>query len=176
MRHQPLAFVAVAVLIATSVAWGQKGAVQVQPEDQMAKFLPGTVFLDGENVPTQKRNAVLVDIGGKKTIFSLIDTSGYSSAYQQKYIGAILTQGPVKIGGATLAPGAYGFGETKSGEQGKASVTLHVYDLGGKEVAQIPTEHESDMKGVRPLQVKAASDGSASLYLGPYHAPLTAGE
>ncbi|MGZ4789843.1 MAG: hypothetical protein ACXVZV_07780 [Terriglobales bacterium] len=176
MRHRAFAFLAVAVMIGTSLAWGQKDAIQVQSQDQMAKFLPATVFLDGENVPTQKRNAVLVDLGGKKTIISLVDTSGYSSAYQQKYSGVILTQGPVKIGSATLAPGAYGFGETKAGDQDKAAVTLHIYDLGGKEVAQVPTEREPDMKGVRPVQVKTGSDGTASLYLGPYHASLAAGE
>ena len=175
MRHRPFAVVVLAVMLATSVAWGQQGTVQVQPQDEMAKFLPATVFLDGENVPTQKRNAVLVQIAGKKTIFSLVDTSGYSAAYQQKYIGVVLTQGPVKIGSSTLAPGAYGFGESKAGDQNNAAVTLHIYDIGGKEVAQVPTEHQSDMKGVRPLQVKIGGDGAA-LYLGPYHVTLAPGE
>jgi len=176
MRNRVFAFVAVAVLIASSIAWAQKGGVQVQPEDKMAKLLPATVFLDGENVPTQKRNAVLVEIGGKKTVVSLIDTSGYSSAYQQKYSGVVLTQGAVKIGSASLAPGAYGFGETKTGEGDQAAVTIHVYDIGGKEVATSPTEREANMKGVRPVQVKVGSDGAASLYLGPYHVALAAGE
>ncbi len=174
MKRRALVIVAVAVF-ATSLAWGQQATVKVQPADQMAKFLPATVFLDGENVPTQKRNAVLVEAGGKKAIISLIDTSGYSSAYQQKYTGVILTQGTVKLGSTSLTPGAYGFGETKTGEQDQAVVTLHIYDIGGKELAQIPTEREKDMKGVRPLQVKVA-DGAASLYLGPYHVSLAPGE
>jgi hypothetical protein len=157
------------------MAWAQKG-VQVQPEDTMAKFLPATVFLDGENVPTQKRNAVLLTVDGKKTVISLIDTAGYSSAYQEKYAGVILTQGALKLGDKTLAPGAYGFGETKTGEHDQASVTIHVYDIGGKEVGQIVTQREADMKGVRPVQVKTASDGSATLYLGPYHVAIAAAE
>ncbi len=176
MRHRAFAFVAVAVLFASSMAWAQKGGVQVQPEDKMGKFLPATVFLDGENVPTQKRNAVLVEMGGRKTIISLVDTSGYSSAYQQKYIGVVLTQGPVKLGSASLAPGVYGFGVTKAGEGDQAVVTVHVYDIGGKEVATFPTEREANMKGVRPVQVKVGADGAATLYLGPYHATIAAGE
>lgn len=175
MKHRTIAFLAVAVLMASSAAWAQK-AVKVAPEDQLAKFLPATVFLDGENVPTQKRNAVLVLIGDKKTIVSRIDTAGYSSAYQEKYTGVVLTQAPVKIGSATLAAGAYGFGETKTGEGDQASVTVHVYDIGGREVATFPTEREANMKGVRPVQVKVGGDGSATLYLGPYHVALSAGE
>jgi len=174
--HRALALFGVAVLAVSSLAWGQASTVKVQPEDKMAKFLPATVFLDGENVPTQKRNAVLVEIGGKKTIVSGIDTAGYSSAYQEKYSGVILTQGSLKIGSATLAPGAYGFGKTKTGEGDQGSVTVHVYDVGGKELATFPTEREANMKGVRPVQVKVGSDGSASLYLGPYHATLSGGE
>jgi hypothetical protein len=174
MRQRAFAFVAVALMMVSSLAFGQ-ASVKVEKEDTLAKFLPATVFLDGENVPTQKRNAVLLMVGDKKTVVSLIDTAGYSSAYQQKYSGVILTQGAVKIGDKTLQPGAYGFGETKTGEHDQAAVTIHVYDIGGKEVAQIPTEHEANMKGVRPVLVK--TDGaSAQLYLGPYHVAIGAGE
>lgn len=176
MKHRVFAFVIATVVVVSSFALGQAGSVKVQPEDKMVKFLPATVFLDGENVPTQKRNAVLVEIGGKKTIVSAVDTAGYSSAYQEKYFGVVLTQGPIKIGSATLAPGAYGFGKTKTGDGDQASVTVHVYDVGGKELATFSTEREANMKGVRPVQVKVATDGSASLYLGPYHASLSGGE
>lgn len=173
MKLRAFAFVAVAVFIASSFAWGQS-PVQVQSEDELTKYLPATVFLDNENVPTQKRNAVLFVINGKKNVVALVDTSGYSAAYQQKYVGVILTVGGLKIGTKTLPSGSYGFGETKTGEGNNGAVTLHVYDIGGKELAQIPTAHEKDMKGVRPVQVKTAADGSAELYLGPYHVALAA--
>ena len=172
MKYRPMALPALAVLMLASFAWGQKGTVQVQPEDKLAKMLPATVFLDGENVPTQKRNAVLLDVGGKAAVVSLIDTAGYSSAYQEKYTGVILTVGGLKIGGKMLPPGDYGFGETKVGEHNQAAVTIHVYDIGGKELASIPTTRENNMKGVRPVQVIVSPDGSAQLYLGPYHTTL----
>ena len=176
MRHRALAFVTLAVLMTSSLLLAQKTGVQVQPEDKLAKMLPATVFLDGENVPTQQRNAVLIEADGKKAVLTLLDTSGYSAAYQAKYIGAILTQGALKVGSKTLAPGAYGFGESKTGEHDAAKVTLHVYDVGGKEIAQIATERATDMKGVRPIQVMAEKDGSAQLYLGPNHVAIAAGK
>ena len=172
MRNRVLPFVTVAVLLVSSLAWAQKSGVQVQPEDKLAKFLPATVFLDGENVPVQQRNAVLVEIDGKKTVITLLDTSGYSSAFQAKYIGAILTQGALKLGTKTLTPGSYGFGQTKTGEHDNAKVTLHIYDIGGKELGQVETERTADMKGVRPIQVIADKDGSAQLYLGPNHVAI----
>ncbi len=172
MRNRAIAFVLFAIVITSSFAWAQKGAVQVQPEDKLAKMLPATVFLDNENVPTQKRNAVLLDVGGKLAVVSLIDTSGYSSAYKQKYSGVILTVGGLKIGDKTLPSGTYGFGETKVGEHDQAAVTIHVYDIGGKELAQISTQRENEMKGVRPVQVIVGNDGAAQLYLGPYHTTI----
>jgi len=176
MRQRALALITFAVLLTSSVMWAQKTGIEVQPEDKLTKILPATVFLDGENVPTQQRNAVLIDVAGKTAVLSLLDTSGYSAAYQAKYIGAILTQGALKIGTKTLAPGAYGFGETKTGEHDAAKVTLHIFDLGGKEIAQIPTERATDMKGVRPIQVIAGKDGSALLYLGPNHVAIAPGK
>ena len=171
MRQRAYAFVTLVVLLSSSLLLAQKSGVQVQPEDKLEKLLPATVFLDGENIPTQKRNAVLIDVDGKKAILTLVDTSGYSSAYQQKYAGVILTQGELKLGSKTLAPGAYGFGETKTGDHDTAKVTIHVYDLGGKEVGQVATERAADMKGVRPLQV-IAENGSAQFYLGPHHVAI----
>jgi len=174
MKARAVAVAIVSLVIASSFAWAQKGTVQVQPEDRLAKMLPATVFLDGENVPTQKRNSVLLDVGGKLAVVSLIDTTGYSAAYQQKYAGVILTVGGLKLGDKTLSSGSYGFGETKVGEHDQAVVTVHVYDLGGKEIASISTTRENNMKGVRPVQVVVAPDGSAQLYLGPYHTSIAA--
>jgi hypothetical protein len=156
--------------------WSQNGGIKVQPQDQLTKYLPATVFLDNENVPTQKRNAVLLDVKGKRAVVTLIDTSGYSAAYVAKYVGAILTVGGLKIGSSTLPSGAYGFGETKTGEGPNGSVTIHVYDIGGKEVTTIPTEHEKNMRGVRPLQVIVGTDGAAQLYLGQYHTSIAPAE
>jgi hypothetical protein len=163
--------VSAALLIAVAaMAQGTTGKVQVLGEDKLKKLLPATVFLDGENVPTQQRNAALVQLeNGKLMIASLIDTAGYSAAYQQKYIGVLLSQSPITLGNRQLDAGAYGFGRSK-GDDG--SVTVHVYNLGGEELAQLPTEKQDNLKPLKPLQVVAPSEGAARLYLGPYYVTL----
>lgn len=156
-------------LLATVAAVAQTadGKVQVLGEDKLKKLLPTSVFLDGENVPTQQRNAALVQLAnGKLIIASLIDTAGYSAAYQQKYIGVLLSQAAFALGSKQLDAGAYGFGRSKN-EGGPD--TVHVYNLGGEEVAQLPTEKQENLRPLKPLQVVASQDGSARLYLGPYY-------
>ena len=172
MKTRSFALLSLALFLASVFTWAQSASVQVQPEDKLAKMLPATVFLDGENVPTQKRNAVLLDVGGKLAVVSLIDTTGYSAAYKTKYQGVILTVGGLDLGGKKLPSGAYGFGQTKSGDPEKGPVTIHVYDIGGKEVATVATSREDNMKGVRPVQVLVSNDGKAQLYFGPYHTSI----
>jgi len=172
MKRRSLAFVTISLFVFSLLTWGQSGSVQIQPEDRLAKMLPATVFLDNENVPTQKRNAVLLDMGGKLALVSLIDTSGYSSAYQQKYAGVILTVGGLELGGKSLPSGTYGFGETKTGDPETGEVTIHVYDIGGKEIATISTQRAANMKGVRPVQVIVGSNGAAKLFLGPHYTSI----
>jgi len=145
-----------------------KGLVLVS-EQRLKQLLPATVFIDGENVPTQERNAVLVQLpNGKILIASLIDTAGYSSAYQEKYAGVLLAQSGFTFGAKTFDAGAYAIGQKKNGE----SVTVYVYNLGGDKLAELPTEKQENLRPLKPLQVIAASDGSARLYFGPYSLSL----
>src|SRR4051812_37155275 len=106
MRHRVSLLALTMLLIASSfLSLSAQNGPQLLPADKLAKLLPATVFLDAENVPTQGRNASGVYLDGKLAIISLIDTTGYSSAYQEKYSGVILTQGKLTIGSETLAPG-----------------------------------------------------------------------
>lgn len=159
----PLLFVG---LLATRVA-----AQKITPvsEQRLKQLLPATVFIDGENVPTQERNAAMVALpNGKVFLASLIDTAGYSSAYQEKYSGVLLSQTGFTLGSKSFEPGAYAFGRKKDGD----SVTLLVYDLGGDQLAQFTTAKQENLRPVKPLQIVVADDGSANLYLGPYHIAL----
>jgi hypothetical protein len=154
-----------------ALAQSTNGKLQVLGEDRLKKLLPASVFLDGENVPTQQRNAALVQLAnGKLMIASLIDTAGYSAAYQQKYIGVVLSQAPFALGSKQLEAGAYGFGRSK-GDDG--AVTVHIYNLGGDEVAQLPTEKQDNLKPLKPLQVLTPSDGDARLFIGPNYVTLS---
>lgn len=159
----PLLFVG---LLATHVS-----AQKITPiaEQRLKQLLPATVFIDGENVPTQERNAAMVALpNGKVFLASLIDTAGYSSAYQEKYSGVLLSQTGFTLGSKSFDPGAYAFGRKKDGD----SVTLLLYDLGGEQVAQLTMAKQENLRPVKPLQIIAADDGSAKVYLGPYYVAL----
>ncbi len=139
-------------------------------EQRLKQLLPATVFLDGENVPTQERNAAVVALpNGKVFLASLIDTAGYSSAYQEKYSGVLLSQARFTLGSKSFDAGAYAFGRKKDGD----AVTLFIYNLGGDEFAQITTTKQDNLRPVKPLQIVIAADGSARLYLGPYYVALS---
>ncbi len=85
-------------------------------EQRLKQLLPATVFIDGENVPTEERNAAMVALpNGKLILASLIDTAGYSSAYQDKYSGVLLSQTGFMLGSKSFEAGAYAFGRKKVG-------------------------------------------------------------
>jgi len=170
MKHSKKLIVSVAVLLAVSAAQNanSKGVTLVS-EQRLKQLLPATVFIDGENVPTQERNAALVQLpDGKVLLASLIDTAGYSSAYQEKYAGVLLSQTGFTIASKTFAAGAYAIGQKKNGD----AVTVYVYNLGGEQLAELPTQKQENLRPLKPLQVIASADGSARLYLGPYYLSL----
>ncbi|PYY14373.1 MAG: hypothetical protein DMG61_03170 [Acidobacteria bacterium] len=170
MKQTKRIVVYIAVLLAVSAAQNanSKGAVLVS-DQRLKQLLPATVFIDGENVPTQERNAVLVQFpNGKVLLASLIDTAGYSSAYQEKYAGVLLSQTGFTVGAKSLDAGAYAIGQKKNAD----SVTIYVYNLGGEKVAEVPTERQENLRPLKPLQVIVAADGTARLYLGPYYVPV----
>ena len=166
MKHSQRILVCTLLLLAVAAAQAPADKRATLVSDQRLKqLLPATVFLDGENVPTQDRNAALLQLpNGKLFLASLIDTSGYSSAYQEKYSGALLLQTGITIGSKSLDPGAYAIGEKKNGEE----VTLYIYNIGGDRLAELPTQKQDTLRPVKPLQIVVAEDGSVRLYLGRY--------
>jgi hypothetical protein len=73
--------------------------------------VPKDFYLEGNAIPTQKRNAVLVHLpSGARAVFALIDTTGYSANIIAKYVGMIITEGDVSVCGQKVTVGSYGFG------------------------------------------------------------------
>src|SRR5438874_3889299 len=169
MNHSHTILICTLVLLSASHAQVTSKAIGLVSEQRLKQLLPATVFIDGENVPTQQRNAALVQLpNGKILLASLIDTAGYSSAYQEKYAGVLLSQSRFTLGNKNLDAGAYAIGQKKNGD----SVTVYVYNLGGEKLAELPTEKQENLRPVKPLQVISAADGSARLYVGPYYLSL----
>ena len=88
-------------------------------------------YLEGNAIPTQKRNTVILKgTDGKRMVFGLLDTTGYSAEIQQKYAGMMILERKTMVGGAAVGTGAYGFGLQK-GTPAEGPGKLMVYDVGG---------------------------------------------
>jgi hypothetical protein len=169
MKHsQRVVVCSLLVAVAVAQTAGTKGVIVVS-EQRLKQLLPATVFIDGENVPTQERNAALAQLpNGKVLLVSLIDTAGYSSAYQEKYSGVLLSQAGFTIGPKNFDAGGYAIGRKTNGD----SVSIFIYNLGGDQLAEIPTTKQDNLRPVKPLQIAVAEDGSARVYFGPYYVSL----
>ena len=122
-------------------------------------------YLEGNSIPTQKRNTVVLKgADGKRLVFSLLDTTGYSTEIQQKYVGMLIFERPVTLGTAKVGAGAYGFG-LKKPQPPEGPGTLFVYDVGGAKVAETAASHDAAIARPVPLQV-VTKDGKSRLYAG----------
>lgn len=166
------------VLLLASVAWASEhgGKVKMLSGPELDKLVPASVLLDGENAPVQKRNTVAARMkDGKLLVVALVDTSGFSHDYQQKYVGVVIAQGSVKFGDADVGPGFYGLGRKKSGDAEMESQTFVLYDMGGNQVAEIPAMEHEGLRPATPIQLKANEMGPMRLYLGLYFVTVAAG-
>jgi hypothetical protein len=118
------------------------------------KLLPDAVYFAGQSANTQLRNAAGIQFAdGAQTLAVLVDTSGYSSALQQKYQGYLITETALDFGGQRLAPGAYGFGFV--------SGHFLVMDVGSHDLLQTASVHDPQLHLPRPLQILAGSAAGA---------------
>jgi len=118
-------------------------------------------YLEGNAIPTQKRNTVILKgADGKRMVFGLLDTTGYSAEIQQKYAGMMIVERKVTVGGVAVGAGAYGFGVQK-GTPAEGPGKLMVYDVGGAKVGEAAAQWDAALAQPVPLQFK---DGR--LYVG----------
>src|ERR1700686_3247914 len=98
------------LVVLVSLALAQAGA-QILTGDQVKKLAPNSYYFAGQSAAVQVRNtAGLKNAAGKVVLAGLVDTSGYSTAIQEKYQGFLITETKLSFEGATLDPGEYGFG------------------------------------------------------------------
>ncbi len=148
----------------------QKGVAQGKFELVTGKAFDGAVpkdfYLEGNAIPTEKRNSALLKTSaGSRALVALIDTTGYSSQIQKKYIGMLITEADFSINGQRVGVGSYGFGLDQAGNGGEGK--LMVYNQAGAQVAECAARKDAELKQPRPLQVVPGKD-SARLYLGRY--------
>lgn len=134
--------------------------------------MPKDFYLEGNAIPTAKRNAVLVHLpAGERALFSLIDTSGYSADIIAKYIGMIITEGDVSICGQKVSVGSYGFGWARPGTGVDGPGKFSLYNQAGAKVTECVTPRDANLKQPRPLQVVVIG-ATAKLYYGKHYVEL----
>lgn len=127
---------------------------------EAGKVLPATVFFRGQSASIQARNSGGVKLSdGMLALCALVDTSGYSTAVQQKYQAYFITEVALEINGQTLKPGAYGVGFIEG-------TKFIVMDVGAHELFTVSGIHDAALKRPTPLQVLADSTpGHYRLYI-----------
>jgi hypothetical protein len=131
----------------------QKAAIEVFNETALNKIVPKSFYFAGQSADTQMRNTAAARIGeNRHVIAGMVDTSGYSTEISGKYEGFFITDSPIIVGGKRLETGAYGFGFSADGK-------LHFFDLSSKEIMNVPTSTDAEMRRPRPLLMIAAADG-----------------
>jgi hypothetical protein len=145
------------LVVLVAMALVQAGA-QVLTGDQVKKVAPNSFFFGGQSATVQLRNtAGLKNSAGKLALAGLVDTSGYSTAIAEKYQGFLITETKLSFDGATLDPGAYGFGF----KEGKFTVM----NVAETDVFSIASQNDDQLK--RPVPLKLEKDGAAyRLYAG----------
>jgi hypothetical protein len=145
------------LMVLVLLAWGQLSA-QVLGADALKKVIPGSFFFAGQSAPVQLRNSAgLKNAAGKLVLAGLVDTSGYSTAIQEKYQGFLITETKLSFDGQTLDPGAYGFG-FKDGK-------FIVMNVASTDLFSVASQNDEQLK--RPVPLKLEKDGEAyRLYAG----------
>src|SRR3712207_298217 len=125
----------------------------------LERVVPQSFYFEGQSGPTQMRNAAAAQLGPRRFVLAgLVDTSGYASDVREKYQGFIVTDSPIRLGGARLPTGAYGFGFTSDG-------WLNVMDVGGRRVLSVRARADDGLQRPRPLMMTDARNG-VRLYAG----------
>ena len=166
-RYLIFAVALVASVMVAGPAQAQ-GTFKVETGKAFTRAVPRDFFLEGNAIPTEKRNAALVMTpSGARLLVGLIDTAGYSSSIQQKYIGMLISEGQVEVCGNAVAIGSYGFGLAKEpGASEGHGAKFMLYNQAGHKVAECSTEWDAKIAHPSPLHVAVNGGGSARLYLG----------
>jgi hypothetical protein len=146
-----LLFAALFISLSVTTAAAVSPSPGILKAPDMAELMPATVFFRGQVASVQARNSGGVKLAdGMLVLCALVDTSGYSTAVQQKYQSYFITEVTLDINGQTLKPGAYGVGFVEGNK-------FLVMDLGAHDLFTTGSVHDTELKRPMPLQVLADS-------------------
>lgn len=161
------------MVLGTVVAGPKKataqGSFQAVTGKAFDAAMPKDIYLEGNAIPTEKRNAALVKTPkGARILFARIDTAGYSSQIKQKYIGMIISEGRISVCGNAVDVGSFGFGLDRPAGGSKGDAKFHLYNQAGAEVGGCAAPYDANIKIPRPLAITTEKTGSAWLLIGRY--------
>ena len=159
MKRLPFGFLGILAAALLGAGFAQQAAQHLLSSDELKKLTPAEFFFRGQKAPVQVRNACGLQLAnGAIVLAALVDSSGYSTAIQQKYQGMLITEVKINVGSADLAPGQYGFGFT-------ADNKFIVMDVGNNDV--LSSAFQNDPTLARPVPLKLVkADGAYRLYAG----------
>jgi len=163
-----LILIAAALCAGTALLCAQAGFAPVTGK-ALDSAVPKDFYLEGNAIPTEKRNTVLVKTpAGARVVFGLIDTTGYSSEIKKKYIGMVIAEGGLSVCGIAVNVGSYGFGLDKPAANSDADAHFNLYNQAGEKAGDCASKKDTKLKQPRPLQVVVEKGAPARLYLGRY--------
>ena len=140
------------MLLVIAVALVAQAGAQVLTADQVKKIAPASFYFAGQSASVQVRNTVgLKNSAGKPVLAGLVDTSGYSTAIAEKFQGFLITETKLSFDGATLDPGAYGFG-FKDGK-------FTVMNVSAADVFSVSSQNDDQLKHPVPLKLEKDAAG-----------------
>lgn len=165
-----ICFIAVACSLATWPTPARaQGGYDAITGDAFNHAIPADFYLEGNHIPVEKRNAVLLkNPAGARVVFGLLDTTGYSSQIQQKYVGMLITETKIAVCGNAIGVGSYGFGLERPAATSTADAPFRLYNQAGEKVAECAAKKDDAVKQPKPLTVATPKGGPARLYLGKY--------
>lgn len=157
-----------AIGLLVPVIVGAAGGWKVVTGKAFDAAFPKDFYLETNAIPTQKRNAALLETSsGAQIVLGLLDTSGYTSQVQEKYLGMLITETPLSVCGRTLGVGSYGFGLKHPMGESSAPGRFMLYNQAGRRLASCSAGKDMKLPHPSPLAVKAVGNG-AEVYLGRY--------
>lgn len=167
MKHPLKHFALIAALLLAAGSAVAQERPTILTGAELTRVVPTGFYFQGLSAPTQMRNSAAARFGKDRYVISgLVDTSGYSADIRAKYVGFLITDSPITLGGESLQPGAYGFG---FGTEGK----LTVMDLAGKDLLSVAITNDKDLRRPRPLMMTADTNG-VRLYNGKNYVVIAA--
>ena len=150
-KYKMMYALVIATLTLLTLLPAQAGA-QILTGDQLKKVIPNSFFYAGQAATVQVRNSTaLKNSAGKLVLVGLVDTSGYATAIAEKFQGFLITETKLTFDGASLEPGAYGFG-FKDGK-------FLVMNVAGTDVASATIQNDDQLKHPVPLKFEKVDTG-----------------